>query len=227
MKKILILFINLIPCLVFSLSGGGGYFSFGNSVINIDNFNILLQNSGYSKMSDNFVSFGGGGQVISDNVIIGGEGHGLSGKEEYLGSGYNASISAGYGFFNIGYIVLNVGNLSVYPLLGIGGGGIDVKIYEQTIPSFNDILLNPKKGVQIKTGGFLLSISLCTEYLLNLGESYSINKGGIVLGLRFGYTVSPNYNWTLDNGINIPGSPEIGINGYFVSLSVGFGGFNY
>ncbi|MFQ3675027.1 MAG: hypothetical protein SNJ64_00600 [Endomicrobiia bacterium] len=227
MKKFFMLFINLVvPCLVFSLSGGSGFFSFGSSVINIDDFNTFLQNKGYSKMSDNFVSFGGGGQAVIDNVIIGGEGHGLTGKEEDIGSGYKASINAGYGFFNIGYVVLDVGNFNIYPLLGIGGGGIDVKIAERSQPSFSDILSNPKRGVEINTGGFLLSISLCTEYLFNLGTSYSANKGGVLLGLRFGYTWSPSYNWMLD-GSSIPGSPNVGINGYFVRLTAGFGGFSY
>ncbi len=226
MKKFLIIFLLLFPCLVFSINGGGGYFIFGHNVLDIKNFNDTLKNNGYSTMSDSFVSFGGGGHAIIDNLVIGGEGHGLSGREEDIGNDYKASIKAGYGFFNIGYVIFNVENLSIYPLLGIGGGGIDVKISEISSPSFNDILNNPERSVELTTGGILISLSLCTEYLLSLGEGYGGTKGGIIVGLRIGYTWSPSYNWTLD-GSNIPGSPNVGINGYFIRLSIGFGGFSY
>lgn len=226
MKKVLIIFLFFIPYVVFSISGGGGYFIFGHNVLDIENFNTALKNNGYNTMSNNFVSFGGGGHAVINNLVIGGEGHGLTGKEEDIGNGYKASINAGYGFFDIGYIFFDIENLHIYPLLGIGGGGIDVKISEISSPSFNDILNNPRRSAQLTTGGLLISLSLCTEYLLSLGEGYSNTKGGILLGLRLGYTWSPNYNWTLD-GSNIPGSPNVGINGYFIRLSIGFGGFSY
>lgn len=225
MKKFLIIFLFLIPCLVFSLSGGSGYFIFGHNVLDIENFNTALKNNGYKTLSNDFVSFGGGGHIVIDDLVIGGEGHSLVGKEENIGKGYKASISAGYGFFNIGYVVFGMENLHIYPLLGIGGGGISVKILEISSPSFDDILDNPKRGVELATGGMLISLSLCTKYLLDLG-SYVNTKGGILLGLRLGYTWSPNYNWSLDN-TNIPGAPDVGINGYFIRLSIGFGGFSY
>lgn len=227
MKKALLTLISFLPWFLFSVDGGGGYFMFGQSILNIENFNAALRNNGYNTISDSFVSFGGGGKAVINNIVIGGEGHGLVGKEEDIGNGYKASISGGYGFFNMGYVVFNIEDLHIYPLLGIGGGGISVKISEISLPSFSDILNNPKRGVELSTGGLILSLSLCTEYLLSLGDrGYSNKKGGILLGLRLGYTWSANYNWTLD-GSNIPGAPNVGINGYFVRFSLGFGGFSY
>jgi len=211
---------------VFDKEGGGrGYFMFGGNIIDIKSLNSYLESKGYSKLADNFISFGGGGYGIIGKVIIGGEGHGLIGEESTSDS-YKTSIGASYGFVNFGYIVYSTKGLSVYPLLGLGGGKMSLKIVERgTASSFDDVLDNPERSAKLSTGGFLLTLALGTDYLLKLGEDEK-GKGGLVFGLRIGYTFAPiKGSWEMDGGIEISGAPEIGITGPYIRLMIGGGGF--
>jgi len=156
-------------------------------------------------------------------VIIGGEGHGLIGGEATSDS-YKTSIGAGYEFFDFGYIVYSAKGLSVYPLLGLWGGGMSLKIVERgTAPSFDDVLDNPKRSAELSTGGFLLNLALGTDYLLKLGGDEK-GEGGLVSGICIGYTFAPiKGSWEMD-GIEISGGPEIGITGPYIRLMIGGGG---
>lgn len=203
--------------------GGRGYFMVGGNIIDIKSLNLRLEKKGYSKLSDNFISLGGGGHKIIGKVIIGGEGHGLIGRETTSRS-YKTSIDVGYGFFNFGYIVYSTKGLGVYPLLGLGGGGTTLEIVEkETIPSFDDVLNNFKRSAELSTGGFLLNLAVGTDYLLKLGKDEK-GEGGLVFGLRIGYTFAPiKGGWEMD-GIDISGGPEIGITGPYIRLMIGGGG---
>jgi hypothetical protein len=63
------------------VSGGRGYVVMGTSMLDIDELNTSLSNAGYSELSDNFFTLGGGGHAIINRIIIGGEGHGLMADE--------------------------------------------------------------------------------------------------------------------------------------------------
>lgn len=202
--------------------GGRGYFMCGGSIVDIDALNSRLEGKGYSEFSHNFFSIGGGGHAIINRVIIGGEGHALIGRGETSGN-YENSLSAGYGFFDVGYIVYSTRYLNVYPLLGLGGGGVDLKIMERGAPSFDEVLDDPKRSANLSTGGFLLNVALGTDYLLKLGGDEE-GEGGLVFGLRVGYTFTPiKGEWEM-NGTEISGGPEVGITGPYVHLMIGGGG---
>jgi len=200
-----------------------GYFMFGGSTIDIDALNSRLENKGYSGLSDDFVSFGGGGHVIMDRVILGVEGHWLGGEEEEstIASGhFKTSLSGAYGFFNLGYLIYSKNDLNVYPLLGLGGGGMWLKIGPY---SFDDILENPRRGAELSTGGFLFNLALGTDYLMKLWKDEK-GEGGLVFGLRLGYTLAPIENgWEMD-GISLSGDPQIAITGPYIRFMIGGGG---
>jgi hypothetical protein len=206
------------------LEGGGrGYFMVGGNIIDMKALNSSLESKGYSKISDNnFISLGGGGNWVVSNVIVGGESHGLIGREVTSGS-YKTSLSAGYGFFNLGYIVYSIGDLDFYPLLGLGGGGVRLKITEAATPSYDDVLASPTRKAELSTGGFLLNVALGTDYLLKLRKNER-REGGLVFGLRAGYTFAPIKNsWELDR-TGISGGPQVGITGPYINLMIGGGG---
>lgn len=204
-------------------SGGMGYSMFGRSIIDIKDLNAKLESKGYSKISDNFFSVGGGGHsIINNRFIIGGEGHSLLGEKVTSGN-YTNSIYIIYGFFNLGYIVYSIKDFRVYPLLGLGVGGMNLKITEKlTSLSIDDVLDVPTRGVEISTGGFLLDLALGIDYLLKFGGDEK-ERGGMILGLRAGYTLSPfKGGWQMDE-IEISGAPEIGIKGPYIRLMIGGG----
>ena len=206
--------------------GGMGYSMFGRGTIDIKALNSKLESKGYSTLSDNFFSVGGGGHgIINNRLIIGGEGHSLLGKEVTSGN-YKSSMHIGYGFLNLGYIVYSVKELRVYPLIGLGAGGMNLKIVEDvTSLSFDEVLDDPKRKIELSTGGFLLNLALGIDYLLKFAEDEK-GKAGMTFGLRAGYTFSPFKGaWTMDE-LEIAGAPEMGITGPYIRLMIGGGGID-
>ena len=99
---------------------------------------------------------------------------------------------------------------------------MSVKIIEKGTPSFDEVLDNPKRSAELSIGGFLLNLALGTDYLLKLGEDEK-GGGGLVFGLRIGYTFAPiKSDWEMD-GMDISGGPDLGITGPYIRLTIGGG----
>jgi len=204
--------------------GGMGYSMFGRGTIDISDLNARLESKGYSTMSDNFFSAGGGGhRIFASGLIIGGEGHAVLGEEATSGN-YKNSVQIGYGFLNLGYIVYSLQELRFYPLLGLGFGGMTFTIKEDVASlSLDNVLDNPGRKAEIATGGVLLNLAVGMDYLLKFGEDKT-GKAGMVLGFRAGYTLSPfKGDWGMDD-LEISGAPKIGITGPYIRLMIGGGG---
>jgi hypothetical protein len=204
-------------------SGGVGYSMFGRGTIGIGGLNTKLESKGYSRMSESFFSVGGGGHgIVNNRMIIGGEGHTLLGDAATSGN-YKNSITISYIFFDLGYIVYSLKELRLYPLLGVGVGGMNLKITEEVKSlSIDDALDNPQRGIELSTGGFLLNFALGIDYLLIFGQDET-TKAGMILGIRAGYTFAPSKgSWSMDE-IEVSGAPEIGITGPYIRFTLGGG----
>ena len=205
---------------------GRGYFMVGYSQLNFDELNNCLTAKGYPELSNSLITLGGGGHAIINKFVIGGQGNAYLGSKEEAKIGddrYETSIAAAAGFFNIGYLLYSKNGLCIYPLLGFGGGGMTMKIVDQTSPSFDEVLDNPKRNTSLTTGGFLLDVSVGMDYLIKMEEDEN-GYGGLVIGLRAGYTIALNKgDWILET-IEISGGPDIGITGPYVRLLFGGGG---
>ena len=201
------------------------YVCFGNSIVNIKNLNSRLEKLGYSEMPDNFVSVGGGNHAISDGVVIGGEGHRISGKK-IKSKDYEKSISILYGFFYVGYSVYSTENLIIYPSIGIGAGRFSLKILEKGSLSFDEVLKGPRRSTRLSNGGLLINPSFGFDYLLSLKKTEK-SSTGIVIGVRVGYIFSPvKGNWSME-GMEVLQGPKIGISGPYIRFIIGSGGINY
>jgi hypothetical protein len=110
-------------------------------------------------------SAGGGGHIITDKWLIGGEGHSSFGSEN----------AGGYGFFNVGYLVVKKDFVMVYPMLGLGGGSMTSTATSEVSAC---ALLNPAVGV---------------DFLIPVKDS-----SGILLGLRGGFMFTIHHNETFD-----------------------------
>ncbi len=206
---------------------GRGYFMIGGSLLNVDDLNASLSENGYSELSDSYLSLGGGGHgIVRGKIVVGGEGHALLGRTKTSSVGdqqYDTKLSGGYGLFNIGYVLFKKGGLNVYPLLGIGGGGVELKIAQSSVGSFEDVLSDPNRGSELSTGGLLLDFALGADHLFILGSDDK-EEGGILIGLRCGYTLAPfTRDWNL-SGDNLSGGPDFGISGPYFRLAIGGGG---
>ncbi len=207
------------------MAGGFGFFSFGPGILNLGDLNSELKSNNYPEFSENLFGMGGGGFAIVNKVVIGGEGYALTAKD-VSNNNYKLSLSANYGFFDLGYVIFKKGNLFVYPMVGFGGGGIELKIRKPGEPTFNDIMQDPKWGSTISTGGFLLNFSIGSHFLFAFGKDEK-GTGGIAIGFRAGYVYTPfEGDWVMDTE-KVGGGPQIGVTGPYVYFSVGGGGFGW
>ncbi|MBN2415500.1 hypothetical protein JXO52_06645 [bacterium] len=203
---------------------GMGYSIFGQSYVGIDDLNEALKGKGYGALSDKFFSVGGGGHtIVNGRWILGGEGHTLLGDAVVTGD-VTSSLMIGYGFFDIGYLLFSKADLNFYPLLGIGGGGMSLNIGEDiAMISMDEALDNPNRGISLSTAEFLLNIGVGLDYLIAFGRDET-GRGGMLLGVRAGYTFSPfSGGWSVGD-VEVTGAPEIGITGPYIRIMIGGGG---
>jgi len=204
-----------------------GYLMLGASLIDLEALKASLDNEGYSTFEHLFISLGGGGYQIINGVLVGGEGHGLTGRRETTPSSgkYKTSLSGGYGLLNVGYLVYAIEGLNVYPFLGLGGGVLRLRIVERGAPVFEEVLKDPQRSVELSTGGLLVSVGVGADYLVSL-MGYGREPGGFVFGLRIGYRFAPmRGDWKMD-GMDVPGGPGTGLTGPYVHFMLGGGGIS-
>jgi len=202
---------------------GGGGFMFGANRFDLTALNDKLKAKGFESLGEGQVFFGGGGYgLIRGRILLGGEGGGFT--RDVVSDTQKATLSGGYGFFNVGYVIFSTGNLKLFPLLGIGGGGFSLRIAERRKSlTFDQVLEEPGQETNMTTGGFLFSFALGADFLLALGEDEE-GKGGLLLGIRAGYTFSPTKaDWKMGD-MDVLGGPDVRMTGPYVHLLLGGGG---
>ena len=206
---------------------GYGYFYVGASMLDLDKLNEALGAHNYPEFSNRLVSIGGGGHAFMNRLVLGGQGQALVGKStdvNIAGTAYKGTLSAGIGFFDIGFLLTPPRRLKVYPMLGIGGAGLELAIVEKQPPSFDQVLEHPNRSTRLSTGMFLLNFALGVDYMVATRARRACCAGGIVLGVEVGYTLTPvATGWTADE-IEISGGPDAGLNGPYVRFKIGGGG---
>lgn len=199
---------------------GRGFFQVGSFVMDVDELNADLRGAGYPSLNDTFLSLGGAGFGERGRFLIGGEGHALLGGDETSVDGtYRISAGGGYGLFRVGYVVLSSEGFDVFPMIGIGGGGMGLKIAERSVPTFDDVLDNPARSSSLSTGMFLIDTSIGANYRAGLGGEA---EGGFLVGVQVGYTFAPgDPKWELDEINTVAGGPPFKIEGPYIRLSLG------
>ncbi len=200
------------------ISGGFGHFNFSAQSINIGGLNNLLAASDYGKINPYQASWGGGGNFVIRNFVIGGEGSGYFNSK--TSNNFNAiDLNGGYGFFNMGYVVHSGKRSVLYPILGIGTGGYNITVHQKDQnKNIIEQLNTPSGNTTITAGGLLLNAQLAWQYFF-----YGHQKQGFFVGLKAGYRYSPN-SWKLKvNGNGLNDSPNINMNGFNVTLIIGGG----
>lgn len=199
------------------------HFMIGGTTFDLDPLNDRLKSAGYSSFPDQFFTIGGGFfNKATDRVLVGVEGHLLvgEGKSSVIGGKeYSSSAIGGYGFLNSGLLVVENEILDLYPVLGIGFGGIRCKIGQS---AFDDILAAPHGAANLNTFSFMLNLALGADFKVRIpdggpGESF------FVIGLRGGYAL-PFYDsgWYMDE-FSLSGAPDGGIGGPYGRITIGGG----
>lgn len=211
----------LTPAPAPPLEGGGmSYLSLGSTSLNLDKLNDSLKGAGYPALSTN-LSVGGAAYAFVGRAVLGGEGNYISGKTVTNGT-YNASITAASGLFRLGYVALESERLRLYPMVGIGGGGVKLTLQQRSVPDFDQVIAAPE-GVTLTTASLLLDLAVGADCLFTLGKDRN-GEGLVAVGLQAGYTWAPlTSSWKMGEA-TVPNGPEVGLTGPYVKVVFGLGG---
>jgi len=202
---------------------GLGYFMIGGHQLDMDKFNEKLVAAGYPEFSENFIDIGGAGYAVINKLLIGGEGVAVFRDAENKGQ-TEIQLAGGYGMFNIGYALFSSKTFRIYPMLGLGYGGmIFSAINESEMPTFDQLLENPNRNLEMESDSFVMSLSVGADFLQILEEN-EYGFGGLVFGVRAGYLYCPfEGDWKI-NEEDVPGGPDLNFTGPFIRLCIGGGG---
>lgn len=203
-------------------AAGRGFFQAGYQRLNLRGLNRDLRAAGLPAMDRHYLTLGGAGLGTRGRFVIGGEGHALlGGNETTPGGARQLSTSGGFGLFRVGFLAISGDAFDLYPMLGIGGGAMSLKIVERDAPTFDEVLTDPERSSSLDTGMFLLDVSLSANYRVVLGERED-GVGGILLGVQAGYTFAPgSSSWKLDGINSVADGPTLQIEGPYIRLSIG------
>lgn len=201
---------------------GRGYFQVGYMGLDLGSLNQSLTGAGYPTLDEAFLTLGGGGLGSAGRFVIGGEGHALLGRRETTSDGARQiSAGGGYGLFRIGYRAFSREGLDVIPLIGVGGGRLNLDILGRSAPVFDDVLTDPGRSSRLSSGMFLLDASVQASYRVRM-PGRRRGDGGLLVGLQAGYTYAPGKtSWELDGINTVAGGPDFEIEGWSVRLSIG------
>jgi hypothetical protein len=197
-------------------SGGLGYFSAGFHHYDFGAVNQTLNANGIPVMDEQQVAFGGGGFGIINNLILGGEGYSFR-IPEASNTAYNLNAGGGLGVFHIGYVVLNARHILVFPMLGIGGSNMNLRIYENSQPDFASVAADPKRGSELTMRTFVLNPSISAFV-------YPGQRKVFFVGAKVSYVASPGKSRWEMNEARVANGPGSNLSGAAIQLVIGAGG---
>ncbi len=207
-----------------SVPEGRGFFMVGAQALGASDLNDELRAAGLPAFSTSALSLGGGGMGLVGPFIAGAEGHAVLGSEKTTQDGvFQSHVRGGFGLLTLGYDLRPDDPLSIYPLLGLGAGSLSIRILERGAPRFEDLLDDPRRGVEMARMSFLFMIALGGDYLFEI-PTPGPEEGGVAIGLRAGFIASLGQrSWSSDIG-PVAGGPDLSPSGAFIRLQVGGGG---
>lgn len=216
-----LIYIVLMTAIVFAaksqtekIHGAGGHFRAGYANYSMASMNSWLDDM-YPRIRKDFISFGGSGYVVRNNLIIGGEGFGLTGATVSKDT-LSVMPTIGMGMLNVGYALYRKRFFLIYPLFGVGGGGLTYQ--------FREVEGSAGRENHYKEADYKLK---CSTFLLSVAvgaDKYAIkaNNKGVSIGLRFGYTFAiQDGNWKRKN-TEVSG-PNLNLSGFFATIAFGGG----
>ena len=201
---------------------GYGYFQAGTLGLDLDELNARLSAAGLPGLDGSVPMWGGAGYGIVGRFHLGGVGHGGL-DPAAIGGSTRVGLKGGYGLARAKYEALSAGGFTVLPAVGMGAGALSLSLSDLAAPTFDEVLDDPGRGSTLSTGlMFLVDVGLAVDYRLALSRSDEGAAWGLALGLEGGYLLTPGgTSWTLDGINGVSGGPDLGIEGFYLWLSIG------
>ena len=196
------------------------------SNMDIKKLNTILKTKGYSQFSNNIFGFGGSYHVLFKKIVLDAEGYGFftgNKKSTVANIKYQTSLNGGYIIFNAGYLVYEKGGVNIFPLVGLGAGGMTLHKTERAVRSFDDNI-DSSRSISVSKAMIILNLALEADKLFINNNRYCPFGSGI--GVRIGYRYSPvQFDWKVV-GIDVDGGPDVSFTGPYFRVMFGFGGRN-
>jgi len=195
-----------------SYYGGSGHFSVGTTFLDYSSVNTYLRSKRLPAFASTSLNIGGGGYGIFNSFILGGEGGAVTASSVANANG-EASISAGYGMFNMGYALPLKGRFLVYPLIGLGWGGSSFNIKHAT-------------GIEEKYEAtkFFISSEINCELFSFADEN---GKAGFKTGICIGYLFNPQTEPWKEAIVGYTSLSNTFMNGPYFKIKIGGGGIGF
>ena len=217
--------------------GAGGTFPFtsiflstGGSTSSTGDLNTRLDTAKYFAVSNDAISYGGGGRVKWGRMILGGEVAMTDfGEEGDPASGKTSALRSRFYLGQVGYTWWAGRHLNVYPMLGVGAGTMVVTLSDRLgggkpaaggDPTFTDVILHPNFSSKLDATYLLFEPAIGADWLVLRSVA---DRMGLTIGARLGKKYSPNRAaWKLD-GSKVVGGPDLGPDGMWFRLTAGIG----
>jgi len=202
---------------------GRGFLMLGFQRMDVDGLNDRLRATGYPSFSSSVITVGGGGMGVHGGFLLGGEGHGILGPEESTADGsLRTRLGGGYGMLTVGRDLFPGRPGSLYPQVGVGAGAMTLRIDERSTPTFEDLLADPRRSVEISRVSFLAMVALGADYLVGEGTA-GPDGAGVAVGVRAGYVAAlAQRPWSSEVG-SVAGGPDLSPSGFFLRVQLGGG----
>ncbi len=123
---------------------GRGYLLLGGSLLDVDRINSELGAAGHPQFREGAFSIGGGVHTLHGPLVFGAEGHGIIGmSRSEAGASFESRLTGGYALLNVGWTAVRRGGFTAYPLMGLGAGGVNVRLTERAAPTFSELMEDP------------------------------------------------------------------------------------
>lgn|SRR5512140_183685 len=211
------------PYASFFVSAGGGTAQTGD-------LNARLDTAKFFAVSNDAISYGGGGRVSWGRMIVGAE-YAMTdfGEEGNPGNGKTSALRSRFYLVQVGYAGYAGRHLNVYPMLGAGAGTMVVTLSDRNgggqppagvDPTFTDVVLHPNYSSKLDATYLLFEPAIAADWMVlrSVGD-----RMGLTIGARLGKKIAPNRAaWRL-NGSKVIGGPDVGPDGSWFRLTVGIG----
>lgn len=205
---------------------GAGVFLFGPGLFDFSSLNDRLAANGYERLPVVMPVIGGEGRaVFPSGFVIGGHGAGLLAPDREGPDELQAHFGGGFGMADFGFAPIHSDSLLFTMTGGIGGYSWSLGIGDSERVSFDDVLANPRRSASLSRGGLLVGATLGIDGRVSMGRAERGRRGFFTFGLRVGGLFGPAIGgFSLSEGDEVSGGPNVGLTGAYAALVLGFGG---